>query len=49
MSLNGTRYRNSKGHLGYWATIQSGAHWYMLSVTDMLEPYHKQWWRDRLA
>jgi hypothetical protein len=43
------RYRNRRGTLGYWATVQSGHHWYMLSVSDMLQPYHRQWWADRIA
>jgi hypothetical protein len=38
------RYRNSRGTLGYWATVKSGDHWYMVSVSDMLQPYHHQWW-----
>ena len=41
------RYRNGRGTLGYWATVQSGDHWYMVSVSDMLQPYHRQWWVDR--
>lgn len=43
------RYRNSKGHLGYWATLKTGDHWYMVSVSDMLEPFHREWWIDRFA
>jgi hypothetical protein len=35
-------YRNSRGALGYWATVQSGEHWYMVSVSDRIEPYHRQ-------
>lgn len=41
-------YRNSRGTLGYWATVRSGEHWYMVSVSDRLEPYRKQWWADRM-
>ncbi len=41
------RYPNRCGHLGYWATVRSDGHWYMLSVSDMLQPFHKQWWADR--
>jgi hypothetical protein len=40
------RYRNQRRSLGYWATVRSGDHWYMVSVSDMLEPYHRQWWAD---
>ena len=43
------RYYNRKQHLGYWATVKSGEHWYMVSVSDMLQPYHTQWWTDRVA
>jgi|SRR6266446_5044227 len=41
------RYRNRKGTLGYYATVKSGEHWYMVSVSDRLEPYHNQWWPAR--
>jgi hypothetical protein len=41
------RYPNRRGHLGYWATVKSEGRWYMLSVSDMLQPFHKQWWADR--
>jgi len=41
------RYRNRKGTLGYYATVKSGEHWYMISISDMLQPYHSQWWADR--
>jgi len=27
-------YCNARGTLGYWATIRSGDHWYMVSVSD---------------
>ena len=40
---------DGRGTLGYWATIRSGDHWYMVSVSDMLQPYHDQWWADRMA
>ncbi len=43
------RYRNARGTLGYWATVKSGDHWYMVSVSDMLQPYHKQWWLERIS
>ena len=43
------RYVNRKGTFGYFATIKSGDHWYMVSVSDMLQPYHKQWWIDRVG
>jgi hypothetical protein len=43
------RYSNARGTLGYWATVKSGNHWYMVSVSDMLQPYHRQWWLDRIA
>jgi hypothetical protein len=43
------RYVNRKGTLGYYATVESGDHWYMVSVSDMLQPYHRQWWADRMA
>ena len=42
------RYRNQRGHLGYWATMRSGDRWYMVSVSDMLQPHHRQWWADRM-
>jgi predicted small metal-binding protein len=35
------RYTNRRGALGYYATVQSGGHWYMVSVSDMLQPYHQ--------
>jgi hypothetical protein len=41
------RYPNARGTLGYWATVKSGEHWYMVSVSDMLQPYHDQWWAER--
>jgi len=31
------------------ATVKSGDHWYMVSVSDMLQPYHKQWWLERIS
>jgi hypothetical protein len=34
------RYRNARGTIGYWATVKSGDHWYMVSVSDMLQPFH---------
>jgi hypothetical protein len=37
------RYCNRKLTLGYYATVKSGEHWYMVSVSDILQPYHKQW------
>jgi hypothetical protein len=40
---------NRKGALGYYATVRSGDHWYMISVSDMLQPYHNQWWADRVG
>ena len=43
------RYRNSRGTLGYWATVKSGDHWYMVSVSDMLQPFHNQWWLERIS
>ena len=43
------RYRNRKGSLGYYVTVKSGDHWYMVSVSDMLQPYHKQWWLERIS
>ncbi len=43
------RYPNRRGHLGYWATVKSDGHWYMLSVSDMLQPFHRQWWGRWLA
>jgi hypothetical protein len=43
------RSRNARGMLGYWATVKSGDHWYMVSVSDMLQPYHKQWWLERIS
>jgi hypothetical protein len=43
------RYRNARGTLGYWATVRSGDHWYMVSVSDMLQPYHKQWWLEHIS
>jgi hypothetical protein len=43
------RYRNARRTLGYWATVKSGNHWYMVSVSDMLQPYHKQWWLERIS
>jgi hypothetical protein len=42
------RYTNRRGTLGYYATVQSGGHWYMVSVSDVLEPYHQQWWTERI-
>lgn len=42
------RYRNRRGRLGYWATVRNGEHWYMVSVSDMLQPYHRQWWADHI-
>ncbi len=41
-------YINRKRALGYWATVKSGAHWYMISVSDLLQPFHKQWGADRI-
>ncbi|HSC57403.1 MAG TPA: hypothetical protein VLC51_09370 [Nitrospira sp.] len=41
------RYQNKRGTLGYYATVLSGEHWYMVSVSDMLQPFHRQWWFDR--
>ncbi|MGO9519129.1 MAG: hypothetical protein ACLPND_19015 [Candidatus Korobacteraceae bacterium] len=32
-------YQNGCGTLGYWATVQSGDHWYMVSVPDLLQSY----------
>jgi hypothetical protein len=43
------RYPNKKGRLGYYATVKSGEHWYMVSVSEMLQPYHKQWWLERIG
>jgi hypothetical protein len=43
------RYTNRRGSLGYYATVQSGGHWYMVSVSDMLQPYHQQWWLERIG
>jgi hypothetical protein len=43
------RYRNRRGTLGYYATVKSGDHWYMVSVSDLLQPFHGQWWADRHA
>jgi hypothetical protein len=43
------RYRNSKGTLGYYATVKSGEHWYMVSVSDLMQPFHNQWWADRIG
>lgn len=40
------RYRNKKGTLGYYATVRNGDHWYMISVSDLLQPFHRQWWID---
>ena len=34
------RYTNRRGTLGYYATVKSGGHWYMVSVSDMLQPYY---------
>ena len=42
-------YRNRKGTLGYYATVRSGQRWYMVSVSDMLQPYHKQWWLEKIS
>ncbi len=37
-------YVNRHGTLGWWATVKSGGHWYMLSVSDTYEPYrHHRW------
>ena len=36
-------------HSAYWATVKSGDHWYMVSVSDILQPYHKQWWVERIS
>src|SRR5437016_13115226 len=38
------RYTNRSGTLGWWATTRSGEHWYMVSVSDTLEPFNKHWW-----
>jgi hypothetical protein len=43
------RYRNARNTLGYWATVRSGNHWYMVFVSDMRLPYHKQWWLERIS
>lgn len=43
------RYKSRRGTLGYYATVQSGGHWYMVSVSDMLQPYHQQWWLERIG
>jgi hypothetical protein len=43
------RYTNRRGTLGYYATVQSSGHWYMVSVSDMLQPYHEQWWLERIS
>ena len=43
------RYRNRKGTLGYYATVKSGDHWYMVSVSDILQPFHNQWWLERIG
>lgn len=40
-------YRNRKGTIGYWATVKCGEHWYMVSCSDIRQPYHSQWWIDR--
>jgi hypothetical protein len=42
-------YRNKRGTLGYWATIRCGNSWYMISISDMQQPFHSQWWIDRLG
>jgi len=34
----------AKETLGYYATVKSGEHWYMVSVSDIMQPYHAQWW-----
>jgi len=47
--VNDGRYPNRKGTLGYYATVRSGDHWYMISICDMLQPYHSQWWADRVG
>jgi hypothetical protein len=41
------RHKNKRGTLGYYATVLSGEHWYMVSVSDMFQPFHRQWWFDR--
>lgn len=43
------RYYNRRNTLGWWGTVKSGEHWYMISVSDLLQPYHGQWWADRNA
>jgi hypothetical protein len=43
------RYPNRKGSLGYYATIKSGDHWYMVSVSDLMQPFHRQWWADQVG
>lgn len=43
------RYYNRRHTLGWWGTVKGEKHWYMISVSDMLQPYHKQWWADRIA
>jgi hypothetical protein len=43
------RYRNRKGTLGYYATVRSGNHWYMVSISDTMQPFHNQWWADRVS
>jgi hypothetical protein len=43
------RYRNRNGTLGYYATVKSGDHWYMVSVSEILQPFHKQWWLEKLG
>jgi hypothetical protein len=43
------RYTNRHGTLGYYATVQNSGHWYMVSVSDMLQPYHQQWWLERIG
>jgi hypothetical protein len=42
-------YRNRKGTIGYYATAKYGEHWYMVSFSDIRQPYHSQWWIDRWA
>ena len=43
------RYHNRKGTLSYYATVNSGDHWYMVSVSDVMQPFHQQWWADRVS
>ncbi len=39
------RYWNRHGTLGYYATVRSGEHWYMVSVSEIMEPFHgPTWW-----